>query len=211
MDELPLLDEIALIDSGSTDNTVKIAEDLGVPAYVHQEILPEYCSFRGKGEALWKSLYVLKGDLIIWINTDIKNVHPGFVYGLLGPLLKEPDIHYVKGFYRRPIRVGRKLSASGGGRVTELTVRPLLNLFFPELSGIIQPLAGEYGGRREMLERVPFFTGYGVESEGLFLRSQGDQGPGATSHDDHTGISDEVGEKPRQPEHRHFLDCNHTA
>ena len=168
MDELPLLDEIALIDSGSTDNTVKIAEDLGVPVHVHQEILPEYGSFRGKGEALWKSLYILKGDLIVWIDTDIKNIHPGFVYGLLGPLLKEPDIHYVKGFYRRPIRIGQKLSASGGGRVTELTARPFLNLFFPELSGIIQPLSGEYGGRREILERVPFFTGYGVET-GLLI------------------------------------------
>jgi glucosyl-3-phosphoglycerate synthase len=167
-DELPLLDEIVLIDSGSTDDTVKIAQDLGIPVYVHQQILPQYGSFRGKGEALWKSLYVLKGKLVIWIDTDIKNIHPGFVYGILGPLLKDPQIQYVKGFYRRPLKVEGKSYAEGGGRVTELTARPLLNLFFPELSGIIQPLAGEYGGRREALERVPFFTGYGVET-GLLI------------------------------------------
>jgi len=167
-DEAPLLDEIALIDSGSTDETVKIAQDLGIPVYAHQEILPQYGSYRGKGEALWKSLYVLKSDLIVWIDTDIKNIHPGFVYGILGPLLKEPAIQYVKGFYRRPLRVDGKTYAEGGGRVTELIARPFLNLFFPELSGIIQPLAGEYGGRREALERVPFFTGYGVET-GLLI------------------------------------------
>lgn len=168
LDEVPLLDEVVLIDSGSTDGTAKIAKDLGIPVFVHQEILPEYGSYRGKGEALWKSLYVLKGDLIVWIDTDIKNIHPGFVYGLLGPMLKDPQIHYVKGFYRRPIRAGEKLYASGGGRVTELTARPFLNLFFPELSGIIQPLAGEYAGRRNVLERMPFFSGYGVET-GLLL------------------------------------------
>jgi glucosyl-3-phosphoglycerate synthase len=168
LDDAPLLDEIVLIDSASTDDTVKIARDLGVPAYVHQEILPQRGSNRGKGEALWKSLYVLKGDIILWIDTDIKNIHPGFVYGLLGPLLRQPEIRYVKGFYRRPIKVGEELYAGGGGRVTELTARPFLNLFFPELSGIIQPLAGEYGGRREVLERVPFFTGYGVET-GLLI------------------------------------------
>lgn len=168
LDEVPLLDEVVLIDSGSTDETIKIAQDLGIAVRLHQEILPEYGSYRGKGEALWKSLHVLKGDLIVWIDTDIKNIHPGFVYGILGPLLKEPEISYIKGFYRRPIRFGNKLNASGGGRVTELTARPFFNLFFPELSGVIQPLAGEYGGRRRVLERVPFFTGYGVET-GLLI------------------------------------------
>lgn len=168
LDEFPLLDEIVLIDSGSTDETVKIAQDLGIPVYVHQEILPQYGAYRGKGEALWKSLYVLRGDIVVWIDTDIKNIHPGFVYGILAPLLREPEIQYVKGFYRRPLKEEGKIYAEGGGRVTELTARPFLNLFFPELSGIIQPLAGEYGGRREALERVPFFTGYGVET-GLLI------------------------------------------
>ncbi len=183
MEEVPLLDEMVLIDSGSTDGTVKIAKDLGVPCFTHQEILTDYGSYRGKGETLWKSLYVLRGDIIAWIDTDIKNIHSGFVCGLLGPLLAEPDVHYVKGFYRRPIRVGRKLSASGGGRVTELTARPFLNLFYPELSGIIQPLAGEYAGRREILERVPFFTGYGVET-GLLIDIYNMLGPRAIAQVD---------------------------
>jgi hypothetical protein len=165
---LPLLDELVLIDSGSTDDTVKIAEDIGIPVYVHQEILPQHGAFRGKGEALWKSLFVLKGDIIAWVDTDIRNFYPGFVYGLLGPLLREPEIAYVKGFYRRPIKMEGKLVSEGGGRVTELTIRPLFNLFYPELSGMIQPLAGEYAGRRSALERVPFFTGYGVET-GLLI------------------------------------------
>ncbi|MDA8189658.1 MAG: glucosyl-3-phosphoglycerate synthase [Dehalococcoidales bacterium] len=168
MEKRPLLDEIVLIDSGSTDDTVRIATSLGIPVYTHQEILPAMGSYRGKGEALWKSLHVLKGDIIAWIDTDISNIHPGFVYGVLGPLLHEPGIMYVKGFYRRPLALGDKLTAAGGGRVTELTARPLFNLFFPELSGLIQPLSGEYAGRREMLERVPFLTGYGVET-GLLI------------------------------------------
>jgi nucleotide-binding universal stress UspA family protein/glycosyltransferase involved in cell wall biosynthesis len=167
-DEAPLLDEIVLIDSQSTDDTVKIAQDLGIDVFVHQEILPKYGSFKGKGEGLWKSLYVLGGDIIAWVDTDIRNFYPGFVYGLLGPLLRESEIQYVKGFYRRPIRMDGKLVSEGGGRVTELTIRPLFNLFYPELSGMIQPLAGEYAGRRSMLERLPFFTGYGVET-GLLI------------------------------------------
>ncbi len=164
MEKHPLLDEIVLIDSGSTDRTVEIARSYGIPVYLHQEILPQYGSIAGKGEALWKSLYVLKGDIVAWIDTDIRNIHPRFVYGLLGPLLQHPRVKYVKGFYRRPIRVGHKTMGTGGGRVTELTARPMLNLFYPELSGIVQPLAGEYAGRREALESVPFFTGYGVET-----------------------------------------------
>jgi nucleotide-binding universal stress UspA family protein len=163
MDRFPLLDEIVVIDSGSTDDTVAIAQAHGVPVYRHQEILPQYGSFPGKGEALWKSLYVLQGDLIAWIDTDIRNIHPRFVYGILGPLLRQPRLQYVKGYYRRPLRLGATLQRSGGGRVTELTARPLLNLFFPELSGFLQPLSGEYAGRRTALESVPFFTGYGVE------------------------------------------------
>lgn len=165
---VPLLDEVVLIDSGSTDYTVEIARDHGIPVYQHSEILPKYGSFRGKGEALWKSLYVLNGDLIAWIDTDIVNIHPRFVYGILGPLLRHHTIQYVKGFYRRPLKVGETLQAGGGGRVTELVARPLFNLFYPELSGIVQPLAGEYAGRRSALEQTPFYMGYGVET-GLLL------------------------------------------
>ncbi|NCC35878.1 MAG: glucosyl-3-phosphoglycerate synthase, partial [Chloroflexia bacterium] len=162
--ETPILDELVLIDSGSDDRTREIAASLGVPVYVHQEILPQYGAFVGKGEALWKSLYVLNGDLIAWCDTDIKNFHPRFVFGVLGPLLRDRRLVYSKGFYRRPLQFGDQLTASGGGRVTELTARPLLNLFYPELSGMLQPLSGEYAGRRTALEQIPFFTGYGVET-----------------------------------------------
>ena len=168
MDRIPLLDEIVVIDSGSSDRTIAIAERAGVKVVQHSEILSRYGVFQGKGEALWKSMFVLKGDLICWVDTDISNIHAKFVYGLLGPLLTDPEIHYVKGFYRRPLAFGTEIQAQGGGRVTELAARPMLNLFFPELSGLVQPLSGEYAGRRRVLETVPFFTGYGVEL-GLLL------------------------------------------
>ncbi|MEX0710498.1 MAG: glucosyl-3-phosphoglycerate synthase [Chloroflexota bacterium] len=163
MDRVPLIDQMVVIDSDSTDATRRIAADLGVPVVRHSQVLPELGPQRGKGEALWKSLHVLDGDIVAWIDTDIRNIQPRFVHGLIGPLLREPRIQYVKGFYRRPINLGGQLVAEGGGRVTELMARPLINLFFPELSGMIQPLSGEYAGRRALLESVPFFTGYGVE------------------------------------------------
>lgn len=164
----PLLDEIVLIDSNSTDRTREIAKQEGVPVYIHQHLLERLKPRTGKGEALWKSLLVTRGDIIVWIDTDIVNIHPRFVYGILGPLLINPQVQFVKGFYRRPLRVGAKMQAGGGGRVTELTARPLLNLFYPELSGMVQPLSGEYAGRREALERAKFFSGYGVET-GLLI------------------------------------------
>jgi glucosyl-3-phosphoglycerate synthase len=163
MDRVPLIDQVVVIDSDSEDRTVDIAQELGVPVYRHSKILTEVGTHAGKGEALWKSLHVLDGDIVAWIDTDISNIQPRFVFGLLGPLLREPRIQYVKGFYQRPIRQGDKLLSEGGGRVTELMARPLINLFFPELSGIIQPLSGEYAGRRALLESVPFYTGYSVE------------------------------------------------
>ena len=168
MKRFPLLDEIVLIDSNSTDRTRQIAAKEGVPVYIHQELLPTMEPRSGKGEALWKSLLVTKGDIIVWIDTDIVNIHPRFVYGIIGPLLINPQVQLVKGFYRRPLRVGQKMQAGGGGRVTELTARPLLNLFYPELSGVVQPLSGEYAGRRKALEQATFYSGYGVET-GLLI------------------------------------------
>jgi glucosyl-3-phosphoglycerate synthase len=164
----PLLDEIVLIDSNSTDRTREIAKKEGAPVYIHQQLLPDLDPRDGKGEALWKSLLVTTGDIIVWIDTDIVNIHPRFVYGIIGPLLINPQVQLVKGFYRRPLRVGQKMQAGGGGRVTELTARPLLNLFYPELSGVVQPLSGEYAGRRGALERATFYSGYGVET-GLLI------------------------------------------
>ena len=158
----PLLDEIVVVDSGSTDRTQQIAARHGALVYAADECLPELESLRGKGENLWKSLFLCQGDLIVWVDSDIRNIHPKFVYGLIGPLLENPEIGYVKAFYKRPIRAGRRL-IPGGGRVTELLVRPFLNLFWVDLSVLAQPLSGEYAGRRRLLERMPFFSGYGVE------------------------------------------------
>ena len=163
MEKVQLLDELVVIDSGSADETCQIAADEGARVVRHTDVLPRYGSYMGKGEALWKSLYATNGDLIAWSDTDIQDWHPRFFYGTLGPLLAEPRIGYVKAYYQRPIVEGGTLKEGGGGRVTELVARPLINLFFPELSGYIQPLAGEYAGRRSHLEAIPFFTGYAVE------------------------------------------------
>lgn len=183
MEKFPLLDEIVLIDSNSQDRTREIAAEAGVPVHIHQRLLPRLGARRGKGEALWKSLLVTQGDIVAWIDTDIVNIHPRFVYGIIGPMLTNPDLHFVKGFYRRPLRIGEKLQATGGGRVTELAARPLFNLFYPELSGIIQPLSGEYAGRRAVLERATFFSGYGVET-GLLIDIYENYGIGAIAQVD---------------------------
>ena len=163
MGRVPLIDEILVIDSQSTDRTREIAEAEGARVVQHPDVLPRYGSFRGKGEALWKSLYETSGDIVVWADTDVRNWHPRMVYGTLGPLLHEPRLQYVKGYYQRPIVQDGVMKEGGGGRVTELVARPLINLFYPELSGMIQPLAGEYAGRRTLLEAIPFFTGYAVE------------------------------------------------
>jgi glucosyl-3-phosphoglycerate synthase len=164
MEGVALVDELVVIDSASSDQTVATAEDAGAVVVQDRDVRPDLEPFSGKGEALWKSLFVLTGDLILWLDADIEQFDPRFVIGPLGPLLTEPDIGYVKSFYERPVRDVGVAVPAGGGRVTELMARPLLNMFWPELSGLIQPLAGEYAGRRSVLEQVPFFTGYGVET-----------------------------------------------
>ncbi|MDR0387414.1 MAG: glucosyl-3-phosphoglycerate synthase [Treponema sp.] len=163
MDRHPLVDEIAVIDSSSKDKTRQVAERFGARVFDSKTILPKYGSFRGKGENLWKSLYVLEGDIIVWVDADISNIAPKFVYGLLGPLLEDDKIGYVKSFYERPIRSSSGINPSGGGRVTEILVRPLFSLFYPALARLVQPLSGEYAGRRSLLERLSFSVGYGVE------------------------------------------------
>jgi glucosyl-3-phosphoglycerate synthase len=163
MERVPMVDELAVMDSGSSDATATEAEGAGAAVFQDREVLPDLEPLGGKGEALWKSLFVLRGDVILWLDADIKNFDPRFVCGPLGPILTDPSIGYVKSFYRRPIGDGGAGSTLEGGRVTELVARPLLNMFWPHLAGFIQPLAGEYAGRRSLLERVPFFTGYAVE------------------------------------------------
>lgn len=158
-----LVDEIVVIDSGSSDGTRAVAERFGAKVYDSRKILPKRGTYRGKGENLWKSLYVLEGDIIVWVDADISNIDPKFVYALVGPLLEDDRISYVKAFYERPLHSAEGLLPSGGGRVTEILVRPLFSLFYPELARLVQPLSGEYAGRRSLLERLPFSVGYGVE------------------------------------------------
>jgi glucosyl-3-phosphoglycerate synthase len=160
MTRYPLLDEIVVIDSGSTDQTVNIAQSFEAKVFLADELLPAHGSYRGKGENLWKALYVTTGDIIVYLDADIKNIHHRFCYGLLGPLLSNDTIKYTKAFYDRPIAIGKsKIRPTGGGRVTELVIRPLFSLFFPELTQILQPLSGEYAGYREVFERIPFPIG----------------------------------------------------
>lgn len=167
MNRYPLLDEIAVIDSGSTDDTLKIAASFGADTYQAADILPNLEVRRGKGENLWKAIYQLKGDIIVYVDADIKNIHPRFVYGLVAPLIYREEVKYVKAFYDRPLAFSAGIRPSGGGRVTEILTRPLFSLFFPELTAIIQPLSGEYAVRRDVLEQIAFPIGYGVETAHL--------------------------------------------
>lgn len=165
MTRYPLLDEIIVVDSGSTDHTRQIASEFGADVYEATDILPHLEQFKGKGENLWKALYITKGDIIVYLDADIKNIHHRFAYGLIAPLLLNEQIKYTKAFYDRPIATSdNKVRPTGGGRVTELVIRPLFALFFPELTQILQPLSGEYAGYREIFEQIPFPIGYGVET-----------------------------------------------
>lgn len=164
----PLVDEIVVIDSGSTDRTREIASEYGASVYLASDILNGLPPLRGKGENLWKALHVLSGDIIVYVDADIKNIHPRFVYGLVGPLLAQNDVKFVKAFYDRPISLdAKRVKPSGGGRVTELVIRPLFSLYYPELTQIIQPLSGEYAGFREVFETISFPIGYGIETSML--------------------------------------------
>jgi glucosyl-3-phosphoglycerate synthase len=154
-----LVDEILVVDDHSSDATAAIATAAGARVVAAADVLPEHGNGHGKGAALWRSLYESEGDIVVWCDADLTDFEPHFVLGLLGPLLTHSDIGFVKGFYDRPsIDPGDR-----GGRVTELVARPLLALLFPHLTSIVQPLGGEYAGRRELLEQLPFVEGYGVD------------------------------------------------
>ncbi len=159
LDEVGLIDEIVVVDDHSTDRTADIALDAGAKVVDAESVLPEYGEGHGKGEAMWKSVFVAQGDLIVWCDADVRGFTEAYVVGLLGPLLTCPDLLFVKGFYDRPLSA----EGNGGGRVTELMARPVISLLFPHLAPIVQPLAGEYAGRRHALEQVPFVQGYGVD------------------------------------------------
>jgi glucosyl-3-phosphoglycerate synthase len=163
MRRLPLVDELLVVDSDSTDDTAAVARAAGADVVATSEILPAHGSRPGKGEALWKGLAATTGDLVVFLDADLIGDVTHFVPGLLGPLLTDPQVRYVKGCYTRPLEIDGRLVPEGGGRVTELTARPLLNALWPELAGFVQPLGGEYAGRRSALEQVPFVSAYGVE------------------------------------------------
>lgn len=154
-----LVDELLVIDDHSTDGTADVAAAAGALVVRAGDVLVDHPNGPGKGRALWKSVHASTGDIVVWCDADVTNFSTAFVVGVLGPLLTAPDVSYAKGYYRRPLGVG----GEGGGRVTELVARPLLSLLYPELTDLVQPLSGEYGGYRRVLERVSFPVGYGVE------------------------------------------------
>lgn len=173
VDGAPLVDEVVVVDDHSTDATATVAAAAGARVVDASCVLPDHGEGHGKGEALWKSLHESTGDLVVWVDADISDFDPAFVVGLLGPLLTEPAVQFVKGHYHRP-----EADGVGGGRVTELSARPLLSQYFPELAEVAQPLAGEYAGRRSLLETLPFVVGYGVDVALLIdaLRAVGVEG-----------------------------------
>jgi glucosyl-3-phosphoglycerate synthase len=160
--EIGLVDQIVVVDD-SSDRTAEIARELGAEVHAQRELRPELGEVLGKGDALWRALPVLQGEIVCFLDADSEHFGPHFVSGLLGPLLHDERIAFVKASYRRPFRFGELTLPDEGGRVTELTARPLLNLFYPDLAGFEQPIAGEVAIRRTLLERLPFATGYGVD------------------------------------------------
>lgn len=162
MEDVPLIDELMVVDSGSTDRTSEVAAAAGAKVVHRDEILPRLPSVPGKGEVLWRSLLASSGEIVCFVDADLREFDSRFVWGIVGPLLTEPDVQLVKAMYDRPLG-DQPGGARQGGRVTELVARPLLNLHWPQLAGVVQPLGGEYAARRSLLERLPFPVGYGVE------------------------------------------------
>jgi glucosyl-3-phosphoglycerate synthase len=173
-----LVDELIVLDSGSTDLTSVRATAAGATVISREQAVPELAPVSGKGEVLWRSLAVTTGDIVAFVDSDLIDPDPAFVPNMLGPLLLAEGVHLVKGYYRRPLRQGGTVEANGGGRVTELVARPMLAALCPDLSSVLQPLGGEYAGTRELLAAVPFAPGYGVEI-GLLLDTFDRYGLGA--------------------------------
>jgi glucosyl-3-phosphoglycerate synthase len=157
------IDQVVVVDACSADGTGEIAAREGAEVYQQKSLMASYGPVLGKGDAIWRAQTVLTGDVVVFLDADSEQFGPHFALGIAGPIACGAGIDFVKGCYRRPFKMGDTAAAAGGGRVTELTARPLLNLFYPELAGFRQPLAGEIGARRELLERLPFATGYAVE------------------------------------------------
>jgi glucosyl-3-phosphoglycerate synthase len=158
-----LIDQVVVVDADSADGTAQIARAYGAEVYSENELLPAYGPAQGKGDAMWRSLSVARGDIILFADADTEDFGEHFIYGTLGPLLTMPGIEFSKAAYRRPFTHAQRSVIDGGGRVTELMAKPLLNYFVPELTGFVQPLAGEFAAHRDLLCNIPFLTGYGVE------------------------------------------------
>ena len=163
VDRAGLVDELVLVDSGSTDRTIEVAHEAGAVVVRREDVLPHLPVRPGKGEVLWRSLAATTGDVVVFVDSDLRDFSSAFVTGQLGPLLTDRTVQFVKATYDRALQTGETELATGGGRVTELVARPLIALHWPELSGFVQPLSGEYAGRRDLLESLPFPCGYGVE------------------------------------------------
>ena len=160
----PLVDQILAVDADSTDGTAEVAASRGAEVYSENELMSNYGGAHGKGDAMWRSLSVARGDLIMYVDADTKDFRPQLVYGVLGPVFYVPEVRFVKAAYRRPFKSYETVEADGGGRVTELSAKPLFNLFYPELTGFVQPLAGEFVADKELFCSIPFLTGYAVET-----------------------------------------------
>uniref|UniRef100_UPI000CD4D98D glucosyl-3-phosphoglycerate synthase n=1 Tax=Streptomyces sp. SM12 TaxID=1071602 RepID=UPI000CD4D98D len=162
MERVPLVDELMVLDSGSTDRTAEVAGAAGAKVVHRDEVLPRLPALPGKGEVLWRSLFATSGEIVCFVDADLREFDSRFVSGIVGPLLTDPGVELVKAMYDRPLGT-EQAGAGQGGRVTELVARPLLNLHWPRLAGVVQPLGGEYAARRSLLEQLPFPVGYGVE------------------------------------------------
>lgn len=196
--EIGLIDQVIVVDADSTDGTATIARGYDVEVYSENALMPEYGMALGKGDAMWRSLSVATGDVVTFADTDTGNFCRQLITGVVGCLVTRPDIKFVKAAYRRPYTQETMSVPDGGGRVTELTAKPALNLLFPELAGFVQPLAGEFGGARELLYSVPFFSGYAVEvgmlidvlgACGLAAMAQVDAGMRKNRHQDLRSLS----------------------
>jgi len=196
MRERGLIDQALVVDADSADGTAALAAERGVEVLSENDLMEEFGPARGKGDAMWRALAACRGDAVCYVDGDTANFAEHFVAGTLGPLLFEPGVQYVKAFFRRPFRSGEAVLPADGGRVTELTARPLLRRFWPELAGVRQPLAGEMAARRDLLVRLPFSTGYAVETA-LLLDVHREVGAGAIA---------QVDLEERQNDHKALLD-----
>jgi glucosyl-3-phosphoglycerate synthase len=197
----PLVDQILAVDADSADGTAEIAASRGAEVYSENELLSHYGGAHGKGDAMWRSLSVACGDLVMYVDADTKDFRPQLVYGILGPVLHVPEVRYVKAAYRRPFKSYETVEQDGGGRVTELSAKPLFNLFYPELTGFVQPLAGEFVADRELFRSIPFLTGYAVET-GIMIDVLKRVGLGAMA---------QVDLGTRQNRHQHLRDLSRMS